>query len=148
MRKVKSSNKVQKIKRTDIFSKKKRSEIMSRIKSKESKIEEQIGKLLRNQGVKYRKNVRSLFGNPDFAIKKNKIVVFVDSCFWHGCKKHGSYPKTNKIFWNKKISRNKERDLEVNKHYRKSGWKLVRVWEHEIKKNTDKIIMKIRESIS
>ena len=143
MLKIKSPNKVQKINRTDIFSKRKRSEIMSHVRSKESKIEKRIGKILWAQGLRYRKNVRSMFGNPDFVMKKHKIAVFVDSCFWHGCKKHGSYPKTNRSFWARKIFRNKERDLEVNRHYRKTKWKVLRIWEHEIKRNPDFTIKKI-----
>ena len=132
MYKPKPANKVQKIKRADIFSKKKRSEIMSRVKSKESKIERRIGRLLWAQGFRYRKNVRSMFGNPDFVMKKYKTVVFVDSCFWHGCKKHCKFPMTNRLFWLHKISRNKERDVDVNKYYKKIHWKIIRIWENDI----------------
>lgn len=119
----------------DIFSKQKRSEIMSKVRSKDSKIEIIFRKALWKEGFRYRKNVRSYFGNPDLVLKKYKTVIFIDSCFWHGCKKHGSLPATNKKFWKDKIRTNKQRDEVVNAYYRKIKWKIERVWEHDIKKN-------------
>lgn len=127
----------------DIFSKKKRSEIMSGIRNKDSKIEIEFRKKLWRLGFRYRKNVSKYFGKPDLALSKYKIAIFIDSCFWHGCKKHGSMPRTRKKFWETKIKRNKERDEEVNIYYKKSNWKIFRIWEHEIKKNSEKIIAKI-----
>ncbi|KKQ34861.1 MAG: mismatch endonuclease, patch repair protein Vsr protein [Candidatus Nomurabacteria bacterium GW2011_GWB1_37_5] len=127
----------------DNFTRKKRSEIMSKILSKESKIENFIGKILWSEGIRYRRNVRSMFGNPDFTIRKRKIVIFVDSCFWHGCIKHGTIPVSNRKFWKEKIERNKTRDKEVTKHYKKEKWKILRIWEHEIKKNPEKSTKKI-----
>lgn len=64
--------------------------------------------------VRFRKNVKSLFGTPDIASKKYKIVIFVDSCFWHLCPEHGNIPKTNIEFWENKLIRNRQRDCEVN----------------------------------
>ncbi len=119
----------------DIFSKKKRSEIMSKVRNKDSKIEVTLRKALWKEGFRYRKNVTSRFGKPDIVLSKYKTVIFIDSCFWHGCKKHGSMPQTRKAFWAKKILRNKERDKEVNRHYRKQRWSSIRVWEHEIRKS-------------
>ena len=144
MHKIKPANKIQKVKRTDIFSKKKRSEIMSRVKNKESKIEKKIGKILWAQGFRYRKNVSSLMGKPDFANKKEKTVIFVDSCFWHGCERHKNLPKSNKDFWVKKILRNKERDTEVSKYYRNLKWKIIRIWEHDLNQNNFKKFSKIK----
>lgn len=123
---------------TDIFSKKKRSEIMSRVKATETGIEIKFRKALWSAGYRYRKNVRGYFGTPDIVLKKYKTVIFVDSCFWHGCKKHGTMPKTRKSFWKNKIERNIERDKEVVKYYKREGWKVIRIWEHEIKKNIEK----------
>jgi len=122
----------------DIFSKKKRSEIMSRVRAKETGIEIRFQKALWSAGFRYRKNVRKYFGTPDVVLRKYKTVILIDSCFWHGCKKHGTMPKTRKAFWKKKIERNMERDSEVTKHYRKEKWQVIRIWEHEIKKNFDK----------
>jgi len=130
----------------DIFSKTKRSDIMSKVRNKDSKIEMTLRKALWKEGFRYRKNSTKHFGKPDIVLPKYKTVIFVDSCFWHGCKKHGSMPATRKAFWEKKIARNKERDKEVNRHYKKESWRVIRVWEHEIKKNPVRIIERIRSS--
>lgn len=127
----------------DIFSKTKRSDIMSKVKNKDSKIEIALRKALWKEGYRYRKNSTKYFGKPDIILPKYKTVIFVDSCFWHGCKKHGSMPATRTEFWEKKIARNKERDKEVNQHYKKEGWQLIRVWEHELKKDPEKKISAI-----
>lgn len=130
----------------DIFSKKKRSEIMSKVRSKDSKIEVEFRKKLWKVGFRYRKNSTKYFGKPDIVLPKYKTVIFIDSCFWHGCKKHGSMPQTRKRFWEAKIERNKQRDKEVNKYYKKSDWKIFRIWEHDL--NDSKMIEKIIFSIS
>lgn len=127
----------------DTVSKKKRSEIMSTVKSKDTKIEIVFRKALWQKGVKYRKNSPKYFGKPDLVLKKYKIVIFIDSCFWHGCKKHCRIPSTRKNYWENKIKRNKERDKEVNKYYKTKGWILFRFWEHEILKSLDKTIESI-----
>lgn len=116
----------------DKFSKEKRSEIMSKVKSKDTKLEKSFGKFLWSQGFRYRKNSRKYFGTPDFVLKKYQTVIFIDSCFWHGCKKHCKLPATNKKFWKDKIERNVARDREVNKYYKMLGWDVIRVWEHDI----------------
>jgi DNA mismatch endonuclease, patch repair protein len=100
-----------------------------------SQLEQLVSKELYRRGLRYRRNVRSLKGSPDFAIKKYKIVIFIDSCFWHQCPDHGNMPKTNREFWNKKLNRNMERDQEVNDYYFEKGWYLLRLWEHEFKQD-------------
>jgi len=127
----------------DTVSKQKRSEIMSYVKSKDSKIETLFRKELWKSGFRYRKNSGKYFGKPDIVLPKYKTTIFVDSCFWHGCKKHCRIPATNKKYWLNKIERNKERDKEVNKFYKKTGWKIVRIWEHELLEVSDKCISKI-----
>jgi len=131
----------------DIFSKKKRSEIMSKVRNKDSEIEVAFRKKLWNTGIRYRKNVIKYFGKPDLVLKKYKIAIFIDSCFWHGCKKHGSMPQVRRKFWKKKIERNKQRDKEVSRYYKKIGWNIIRIWEHEIKKSSTQIILKIKNSL-
>lgn len=118
----------------DRVSKEKRSEMMSKVRSKNTKLEIAFGKILWSHGFRYRKNSRKYFGVPDFVLKKYQTVIFIDSCFWHGCKKHCKLPATNKKFWKEKIERNMARDREVNKYYKKEGWNIVRVWEHNAKK--------------
>ena len=125
---------------TDIFTKQKRSEIMSKVRNKDSKIEITFRKALWKEGFRYIKNSTKYFGKPDIVMPKYKTVIFVDSCFWHGCKKHGTVPVTRNAFWVKKLARNKQRDKEVNKHYKKEDWKVMRIWEHNLKKNLEKTI--------
>lgn len=117
---------------TDTVSKKKRSSIMSKIKGKKTRIEKSFVKILNNNKIKHRANVKNLFGKPDIAISSKKIVIFLDSCFWHGCKKHCRMPAQNRDYWINKISRNKKRDKEVLKHYKEKGWKIIRIWEHDL----------------
>jgi DNA mismatch endonuclease (patch repair protein) len=124
----------------DIVSKKKRSEIMSKIRSKDSKIEIEFRKALWKAGLRYRKNPKGYFGKPDLVLKKHKAVIFIDSCFWHGCKKHCRIPSTRQDYWIPKIERNKKRDKEVNRHYRNMEWLAFRIWEHDLKKDLDQII--------
>lgn len=118
----------------DTVSKQKRSEIMSRVRSQDSKIEISFRKELWKQGFRYRKNSGKYFGKPDIVLPKHKAAIFVDSCFWHGCKKHCRLPAVRKKFWTEKISGNKKRDKEVGKHYKKIGWRIIRIWEHDLKK--------------
>lgn len=127
---------------TDIFSKNKRSAVMSKIKSRGSKIEAKVKNIFRKNHISYRSHLSSFVGKPDFTLSKTNTVVFVDSCFWHGCRYHGTYPKTNKIFWQKKIEKNIKRDKKINLLYKKMNWKVVRIWEHDLKNQdcTSKII--------
>lgn len=115
---------------------------MQAIKSR-SKLEDKVTIALWRRGIRFRKNVKTLFGNPDIAIKKYKVVIFIDSCFWHVCDLHGNTPKSNQDYWSKKLDRNKERDLEVNRYYSENGWFILRVWEHEFKHDFDSAIEKI-----
>lgn len=72
------------------------------------------------------------------------MVIFIDSCFWHGCNKHLRMPNSNQKYWLEKISRNKIRDSNVNKFYKESGLGIIRIWEHEFK-NIENVILKIKE---
>lgn len=131
----------------DNVSKKKRSEIMSSIRSKDSSIEILFRKELWKNGLRYSKNSTKYFGKPDVVLLKYRAVVFIDSCFWHGCKKHCRIPTTHKNYWVKKILRNTGRDKEVSIYYKKHGWKIFRIWEHEIEKNSDEVINKLIKMI-
>jgi DNA mismatch endonuclease, patch repair protein len=110
-----------------------RTKIMRSIRSTGSAIENQISNELWKKGFRFRRNVRNLYGKPDIAIKKYKIVIFIDSCFWHYCPLHGKIPKTNLNYWQKKLTRNKERDKNVTEYYLNKGWHLLRIWEHDYK---------------
>ncbi len=119
----------------DTLSKKQRSILMSKIRSVSSI--EILGKKLAifKAGCRLRHQPKNLFGNPDYANKAKKVIVRIQGCWFHGCPKHSKIPKTNKIFWTKKFKRNKERDKEVYNYYRKLGWKIINVWEHDIRKS-------------
>ncbi|MFA5232089.1 MAG: very short patch repair endonuclease [Candidatus Paceibacterota bacterium] len=127
----------------DKFDKETRSLIMSKVKSKDSKIELALRKLLTEKGLKFKKNSSKHFGKPDIVFASKKVAIFLDSCFWHGCGRHCRIPATNKKFWQEKISRNKKRDATVNKEYKKMGWVTMRVWEHELMKDGQKVVLKI-----
>jgi len=132
----------------DTFSTKKRSQIMQKIKSKNTKLENKIISDLWKKGYRFRRNVTSLYGKPDIAIKKYKIVIFIDSCFWHGCPDHCRMPTSNKPYWENKIKRNKERDKKVVEYFKKKGWNILRIWEHELKNDYETTISKIEKFIS
>ncbi len=108
---------------------------MSAIRSKDSKMELLLRKELSQRGHKFRKNVARLAGKPDIAFIKNRMAIFLDSCFWHGCRQHCRMPATNRKYWQEKIARNKRRDKQVNSIYKKMGWKTLRFWEHDLKKD-------------
>ncbi|MDE0298527.1 MAG: very short patch repair endonuclease [Candidatus Poribacteria bacterium] len=115
-----------------MFSKEKRSDLMSRVKSRDSKMEVSFRKALWKHGFRYRKNSPKHFGKPDVVLPKYETVIFLDSCFWHGCEQHCSLPATRSTFWKEKIARNIARDKEVNRHYDKIGWRVIRLWEHDL----------------
>ena len=82
---------------------------------------------------------------PDFVFQKQKIALFVDGCFWHSCPKHSTMPENNREFWQKKLKGSKDRDTYVTRKLRTIGWKVVRVWEHELK-YPDKVVAKLMKS--
>lgn len=121
----------------DVHSKEIRSFNMSRIRGKNTKPEEVVAKYLFSQGFRYRRNVRNLPGTPDIVMKKYKTVIFVNGCFWHaheGCK-YFVLPDNNKEFWEEKLFRNRERDFVKKIQLEKLGWKVITIWECELKKD-------------
>ena len=118
---------------------------MSKVKSKNTKLEINFKKTIKGLRLRYHPNV---YGKPDFASKKFRIAVFIDSCFWHKCPKHFRKPTTNNFYWTQKINRNVERAKGVNRHLRKQGWKVLRFWEHEVKKSPQKCLSKIKKSFA
>lgn len=120
----------------DNHSKEARSINMSHIRSTNSKPEEIVRKYLFAEGFRYRKNVKKLPGCPDIVLPKYKTVIFVNGCFWH---KHDCprfvWPSSNQDYWRPKILRNIERDNQSRKELETLGWKVITVWECELKKN-------------
>lgn len=120
----------------DNHSKEVRSKNMSHIRSTNSKPEEIVRKYLFSKGFRYRKNVRTLPGCPDIVLPKYHTVIFVNGCFWH---KHDCgrfvWPSSNTEYWIPKIKRNVERDEQTHKELSSMGWKVLIIWECELKKN-------------
>ena len=112
----------------DNLTKKQRSFCMSRIRSRNTKPELLLKKKLK--GDIYQPKA---FGRPDFINYKRKEVIFIDGCFWHKCPNHFVKPKSNKKYWLPKIERNIQRDKEINLVYKIAGWKVKRIWEHNLK---------------
>lgn len=132
---------------SDVFTKRKRSEVMSSIRGAGNKgTELRLIQIFRSSGIIGWRRGSKLPGKPDFVFSRamgsglgraKPIAVFVDGCFWHGCPKHATWPKTRAAFWLAKIMGNKARDQKVNRLLRAKGWKVVRVWEHELRRRDE-----------
>jgi DNA mismatch endonuclease (patch repair protein) len=127
----------------DKFTKEIRRKTMQAVKSRDTKLENDVIRELWSRGIRFRRNVNDLRGKPDIAIKKWKIVIFIDSCFWHGCEIHYRAPETHEDFWRRKIARNRTRDLETINYYINNNWHILRVWEHELSQDFKGTIEKI-----
>lgn len=126
------------------------SRIMKRIKSKDSEIEKTLRKELWNRGIRYRKNVKDVYGKPDIAFKGKKVAVFCDSEFWHGFEweRRKQDFNSNKNYWIPKIERNMKRDIEVNNQLQKEGWIVLRFWEKDIMNATQACADKIEKVLA
>ena len=116
---------------------------MQNIRSIDTKVELFVAQELRKRKIYCARNVKSIAGKPDFVFRRKKVVVFIDSDFWHGHPKRCIMPKSNCEYWNQKIERNKHRDQIVNRKLRKEGWQIIRLWEKDIKRNLLKSLKKI-----
>lgn len=137
---------------TDIKSPADRSRNMAAIKGKDTKPEMIVRKYLFSRGLRFRVQVRRLPGKPDIVLPKYKTAIFVNGCFWHGHEgcKYFRLPKSNVEFWKEKIERNLERDKESMQALFDLGWKVIRVWECELrnKANREDTLNKIYTSIT
>jgi DNA mismatch endonuclease (patch repair protein) len=134
----------------DVFSPEKRSEIMARVLGRDNKATEfaMLAVLRRHQIKGWRRHPR-LFGKPDFVFAKQRVALFVDGCFWHGCPKHSSRPATNRVFWAKKLAGNRSRDRLVVETLRRRGWKVLRIWQHELCKRGELgLVRRIRRALT
>ena len=112
-----------------------RSATMSLIRSKDSKLERRFCEALALCGVMdLKQHSKAVLGRPDFIHESKKIAILLDSCFWHGCPKHIRMPASNQGYWINKIQGNRRRDHHVKQELKKQGWKVIRIWEHSIKK--------------
>ena len=94
--------------------------------------------------IDYARDQGRLPGRPDILFVGARVAVFVDGCFWHGCPEHGTQPKTRTEFWAAKIARNRERDEEVNAALVAMGWRVVRIWEHQLRRDLDGCVAQIK----
>src|SRR5947208_1232241 len=127
----------------DNLSKEKRSKVMSSIRSKNTKPELMVRRLLWKNGFRYRIHNKSIPGMPDISNKGKKIAIFIDGCFWHGCSSCYKEPTTNVKFWRDKIERNKLRREKVRKNLIFGGWTIMEFWEHEVNMSAREITKKI-----
>ena len=127
----------------DVFTQAKRSAVMSRIRSRGNKDTElALAKLFRREGItgwrrqwairSAKSEVRRFRVRPDFVFPKRRLAVFVDGCFWHACPRHATQPRNHAAFWRKKLAANRARDRRVNRALRAAGWRVLRIWEHEL----------------
>lgn len=118
----------------DIWSKRKRSQVMALIRSRGNKDTEVVLlKLLRRNRITGWRRHLPLPGKPDFAFRAQRVLIFVDGCYWHGCKHHCRMPSSNRAFWKRKLEGNMARDRRVSRRLRYLGWRVVRLWEHDLK---------------
>lgn len=135
----------------DVLTKPQRHKNMQHIRSCDTKPEIMLRKALWHRGFRYRKNYHKLPGTPDIALTRQKIAIFIDGDFWHA-RGHRDNPgeqiASNRDFWQKKLARNVERDLEVDDDLTEQGWLVLRFWETDIKKDLDSVVQQILEYIS
>lgn len=119
---------------------------MSRIRSTNTKIDLKMKSLLKENKIRFEMYPK-MFGNPDFVIRKKKIVIYCDGDFWHGYK-YDEKKKPSKKFWRDKIETNMRRDLRITRKLRRDGWAVLRFWEHDIEKRPNKCISRIKMKIN
>lgn len=118
----------------DVLTARQRSFCMSRIRGADTAPEVRLRKSLWALGLKYRLRSR-LPGRPDMVLARWRVVVFVDGCFWHQCPRHSVRPKSNAQFWRSKLEGNVARDRRVTAELKKLGWRVIRIWEHDVEKD-------------
>jgi len=111
---------------------------MQHIRSKDTLPERKIMRELKRRKIYFAKHVKEIIGKPDIVFRRKKVIIFVDSDFWHSHPKRFIMPTTNYEYWSNKIHRNIERDKQVTKELRSKGWKVIRLWEYDIKHNFEK----------
>lgn len=131
---------------SDVHTQKQRSYNMSRIRSRWTKPEKIVHNHLKGNRIKHKMHP-DIEGRPDIFLKESKTLVFLDGCFWHRCYKCFQEPTSNRDFWLTKIENNVKRDRKIRKELRNDGWKIIRIWEHEIRSNPNILIKKIRSGV-
>ena len=118
---------------TDSLTKQKRTEVMAAIHSTGNQATEmRLVAILRTHGITGWRRHQPLPGKPDFVFRREHLAVFVDGCFWHGCRWHCRMPKSRRSYWEPKIMRNKARDKAIRGILQEAGWQVHRIWEHSL----------------
>jgi DNA mismatch endonuclease (patch repair protein) len=121
---------------------------MSQIRKTNTEPEMILRRALSDKGAKGYRIHYKLIGKPDIVFPRKKIAIFVDGCFWHRCPKCSiKIPIENRSYWQKKIANNVKRDKLVTARLRKSGWNVIRVWEHDVRKNLSKCFLRICNTV-
>ena len=132
----------------DTVSPQERSRIMGNVKARGNKSTElKLIKLFKDYCITGWKRNYPVKGKPDLVFLPQRVAIFVDGCFWHGCEDHCRIPLGNKNFWLAKISRNKERDIEITTDFQERDWKVIRIWEHELNSENSIAVMSRIKSI-
>ena len=133
----------------DVFTAQQRSAIMGLVRSTgNASTEGRLVRLLRMHGLKGWRRRASLPGSPDFVWWRERVAVFVDGCFWHGCPRHGHTPRSRIAYWTSKLNRNKTRDRLVKRTLERRGWRVLRIWEHELsRKNEARLLRRISTAL-
>lgn len=125
-----------------------RSQIMSRVKSKNSSAECALRSALHAKGLRFRLHRRIEGVAVDIVFVSARVAVFVDGCFWHGCPRHATFPKSNTKYWLAKLAENRQRDQRQTAKLRRSGWRVIRVWEHDCLPPNHRILKRIMDAVN
>ena len=126
-----------------------RSRVMRAVPSRNSVAEITLRKSLSSAGVRgYRMHKSKVPGNPDLMFTKHSVAVFVDGCFWHGCPKCYREPNSNKAYWQMKVKHNRDRDARVTSECKALGWRVVRIWEHDVLRDSDRAAAKVIKTLT
>jgi DNA mismatch endonuclease (patch repair protein) len=119
---------------------------MSRVRSSDTRLELLLRSALHRAGLRYRVRT-SMLGRPDLVFPLARVIVFIDSCFWHACPSHCRRPKSNRAFWREKFIRNARRDRKVTAHYSKTDWTVLRFWEHDLTTRLRACVRQVRAAV-
>jgi len=134
---------------TDNLTRRQRSYAMSRIRSSaNASTELALARAMRAEGITGWRRGSMLPGRPDFVFAKPRVVVFVDGCFWHGCPRCYAPPKSNRAYWRGKVAGNVARDRRRRTELRRRGWRVVRVWEHTLKRRPAAAAAAVRRALA
>lgn len=135
---------------TDVFSQTQRSKVMASIRGKGNRSTEwRLRARFVASGISgWQMHAHEIAGKPDFIFMKKRIAIFVDGCFWHGCRACRNMPRSNRSFWANKIEKNKRRDRKISAQLKKEGWLVLRFWEHDLKKRPEECCRQIQKLLS